>query len=336
MYSLPAASARRSAQTAAMTASSTTIPRMEPSSTLLSGPSLVSVADRVHSFDSASLEILRKLSELAEGQNELISLLRSITTNHVQSPPQFSPPAHNPLSAPLAATPGSNAGPRRDIETLPSTSPSDYADASYSRLDRLVQASIGSSALPLRDTRETLGAFAQNQLSPQEYFEVGSDAAAAQGNPAALRWFDLLANDAGRDSLPPPQAHSEIDQGRSFSQGRDGTEVTPLQRATRIIDDDVQPNGAQESYEQMGDVSENGPSKWLLERRLWQAESDIQLLPREQILFDKFVHQISSAVCCSRDTSLWLLRLTRIQLDLFDPRRTFSAVVSRQAVCLII
>jgi hypothetical protein len=159
----------------------------------------------------------------------------------------------------------------------------------------------------VRDGREGLGAFAQNQLSPQEYYEVGSDAAAAQGNPAALRWFDLLANDAGKDSLPAPPSQAESEPARGFHQGHNNAEATPLQRATRIIDADLRPNNVQEPYDQMSDVGDTGPSRWLRERRLWQSEEDIQLLPREQILFDIFVHRISSMVGHTSESYLVLL-----------------------------
>lgn len=200
----------------------------------------------------------------------------------------------------MAVTPGSNPALRREPDALAATSPSDYADPSFSSLDRLVQASVGSSALPLRDTRDTFGSYSQSQLSPQEYYEVGSDAAAAHGNPAALRWFDLLANDAGKDGLPAAPSQFDVEPGRGFLQGRDGNEATPLQRATRIVDDDAHPGNAQGPYNRLPDDSDAALPKRILERRLWQAEEDIGLMPREHILFDMFVHRISSTVCHSK------------------------------------
>lgn len=287
------------AQNAATTGSSMTIPRMilDPVHPGLVEPYFVSQPLTDCRFDSASLEILRKLGEIADGQTELIRLLRGAVVNPSHSPQQISPSAQTVASLPLTLTPGSSEVLRRDPELLAAAaSPADHSAPSFSNLDRLVQASVGSSSLPLRDARESISAISQNHLSPQEYYEFGSDAAAARGNPAALRWFDLLANDVGRESVPAPANQFELVRNKDHFHQEDRTDVTPLQQATRIIDDDSQNDGAQGALDRYADPSTAGTSKRLLEKRLWQAAEDIPLMTREQILFDVFVHQISSAV----------------------------------------
>lgn len=130
--------------------------------------------------------------------------------------------------------------------------------------------------------------------------EMGSAASAPQGNPAAIRWFDLLATDAGKDGVQAALTLSEATPDRGHAQNvGDGLEVTPLQQATRVIDEhDKKSDDAQSGPQPQVEGSDRVSSR-LLERRLWQAENDIRLLPREQVLFSKFVHEICLSVCFS-------------------------------------
>ena len=193
-------------------------------------------------------------------------------------------------------TPGAGTLIRREPDHPPQTNPSDYNDAAFSSLDQLVRVSVGASSLPVPDNHDQLNTFGHNQLSPQDHIETGSNSSAPHGNPAAIRWFDLLANDAGKDGVQVAPTQAQMDQDRGFPQSNDDTSPTPLQRATRIVDNEPQESTGQETYGQTPGVDESGLSKRLLERRLWQAEDDIRLIPMEQILFDRFVHQISLSV----------------------------------------
>ncbi|KAL2822293.1 fungal-specific transcription factor domain-containing protein [Aspergillus cavernicola] len=120
-------------------------------------------------------------------------------------------------------------------------------------------------------------------------------------NAATIRWFDLLANDAVRES---PQI-TIGGYGQDVLEDPGVSEITPLQRATRIVDSN--------HLEDRGDLAIDSPTG-SYEERLWQARDPIQLLPREYSLFENFVQRVSP----------WI--------DLFDPTNKFSTFVPHLAM----
>ncbi|KAL5050532.1 hypothetical protein BDW71DRAFT_102098 [Aspergillus fruticulosus] len=142
-------------------------------------------------------------------------------------------------------------------------------------------------------------------------------------NAATVRWFDLLANDAIRES---PQIMSVIGSGQEILEETDVLQITPLQRATRIVDrtnlDDeaVQPSLNSGQSTRNAIQSENSthavdsPTGSSHEERLWKAQETIQLLPHEYSLFENFVQRVSP----------WI--------DLFDPTNKFSTFVPHLAM----
>ncbi|KAM5386295.1 hypothetical protein ACJA88_002445 [Fusarium oxysporum] len=127
----------------------------------------------------------------------------------------------------------------------------------------------------------------------------------ASASVAAVRWFGILANDASNEAFPDADAPLGLD-GELLDTSPDGqadSDITPLQKATRIID--AQPPTRDAVNDHAANVSEES---------LWQAPRSISLLDREQTLFQNFLHRICS----------WL--------DLFDPARTFSTRVPHLAV----
>ncbi|RDL34802.1 Uncharacterized protein BP5553_07930 [Venustampulla echinocandica] len=142
----------------------------------------------------------------------------------------------------------------------------------------------------------------QDPFIDNDWFGQQPDSAAttpaASTGVAAVQWFGLLAKDASRETFQDADVEPGLEGGfldPLNDQYKD--DATPLQRATKIIDS--QP-----------------PEKDLVidrEEDMWQAQESISLLEREQILFENFLHRISS----------WL--------DLFDTARTFSTIVPHLA-----
>ncbi|EXA34898.1 hypothetical protein FOQG_13285 [Fusarium oxysporum f. sp. raphani 54005] len=135
--------------------------------------------------------------------------------------------------------------------------------------------------------------------------DSNSTTPAASASVAAVRWFGILANDASNEAFPDADAPLGLD-GELLDTSPDGqadNDITPLQKATRIID--AQPPTRDAVIDHAANVSEES---------LWQASRSISLLDREQTLFQNFLHRICS----------WL--------DLFDPARTFSTRVPHLAV----
>ncbi|KAL4922304.1 fungal-specific transcription factor domain-containing protein [Aspergillus aurantiobrunneus] len=144
-------------------------------------------------------------------------------------------------------------------------------------------------------------------------------------NAATVRWFDLLANDAVRES---PQISSVIGgYGQDVLEETDVSQITPLQRATRIVDRNhsEEDGGLQSSLNtaqtthnpvqsQFGAHGIDSPTSSPFEERLWQAQEPIQLLPHEYSLFENFVQRVSP----------WI--------DLFDPTNKFSTFVPHLAM----
>jgi hypothetical protein len=130
-----------------------------------------------------------------------------------------------------------------------------------------------------------------------------------------VRWFDLLANDAIRES---PQISGVIGGYRQDAiEEADVSQITPLQRATRIVDRthlEVDGEGLNAVQPELNAHRIDSPASLPFEERLWQAQEPIQLLPREYSLFENFVQRVSP----------WI--------DLFDPTNKFSTFVPHLAV----
>ncbi|CEL05239.1 hypothetical protein ASPCAL06358 [Aspergillus calidoustus] len=124
-------------------------------------------------------------------------------------------------------------------------------------------------------------------------------------NTATVRWFDLLANDAIRESPQVPGADYPDISSLERLEGTDVSQITPLQRATRIVDHNLRDVDTHPVDSPVGSSSEE---------TLWQAQEPIQLLPREYSLFENFVQRISP----------WI--------DLFDPTNKFSTFVPHLAM----
>lgn len=126
-------------------------------------------------------------------------------------------------------------------------------------------------------------------------------------NAAAIRWFGLLADDAARES---PQLSTALagcgNDCLSFEHtvGGDPTQQTSLQRATQVLDYPSS-SGAGQSGADGSPWDVDGLTGTPLEKRLWQAQEPIDLLPREHFLFENFVQQVSQWVCRLPPLSSW-------------------------------
>lgn len=113
-----------------------------------------------------------------------------------------------------------------------------------------------------------------------------------------MRWFGLLANDAGREVIQT----AEFEAGPSSGLPDDGVfaGATPLQRATKIVDGT--PDAIGTTNYRVSFADDIGLPARLLERQLWQAKDVIQLLPSEKVVFESFVQHISLWVRFSYST----------------------------------
>ncbi|KAH7171365.1 hypothetical protein EDB81DRAFT_710112 [Dactylonectria macrodidyma] len=223
------------------------------------------------SFDPASLEILRQLGQIITSQDEVLQAVRSVAVSQPQCAPSDLSPSVSAPTHTRAIGDGSSWDATRDTHT----------QHTYVTNDGYGQQSDSASTTP-----------------------------AASASVAAVRWFGLLANDASHEASHEADFPLDLDGGfLEPSDGQNAVDLTPLQRATRIIDgqpptQDLPAEGATHANSITG----------MAEERLWQASENICLLEREQILFENFIHRICS----------WL--------DLFDPARTFSTRVPHLAV----
>lgn len=134
----------------------------------------------------------------------------------------------------------------------------------------------------------------ETEVSPR--FEIGShdwlvQPESASSTPsvaahsAAIKWLGVLTGDASSNSLPDASLAQNLDNG--FLRGDHGEQddtLTPLQRATRAVDERTGDHAA--------DVEASG--KPILP---WQSTENITLLEDEQILFGRFLRRICSWVC---------------------------------------
>lgn len=128
--------------------------------------------------------------------------------------------------------------------------------------------------------------------------QVGSTPSTTAGNTnvAAVRWLDVLTNDVAREALSESRVALDRDCGPldlSSQYGQNGS--TPLQRATRIVDNCLSNlSGALE-------LGGQGPQALSAvipadDNSSWQSREDIALLPEEETLFADFLRRISSWV----------------------------------------
>lgn len=129
-------------------------------------------------------------------------------------------------------------------------------------------------------------------------------------NAATIRWFGLLAHDAARSTPEISTVFDHTTNGntngtendyrkfrnfffaRAEEENVDVSSLTPLERATRIVDQQ-QPSllGVE------GEDSNAHVHAHPFEEQLWQSEKSIQLLSREYLLFEHFVRRVSQWVC---------------------------------------
>ncbi|KAF4984478.1 hypothetical protein FZEAL_326 [Fusarium zealandicum] len=223
-------------------------------------------AEKDHSsFDPASLEILRQLGQIINSQDDLMQVVRSVADSQSRCVVSNLSPSTS------AHAPVIDAGDRLawDATGVIQTQQPPYADSDW--------------------------------LRPQ-----AGTSPAASASVAAVRWFGLLANDASREALQEADVPLGLEGGfldTSYAQNED--DMTPLQRATRAIDNqpsapDLSNRGTTPANRMAGQAEES----------MWQASENICLLDREQALFENFLHRICSWVCSvSLDTwqTKWLI-----------------------------
>ena len=213
-------------------------------------------------FDPASLEILRQLSLISGTQEELLQIAHSLSASQPKalSASPFAPGSD--LTHAHVHRPQTNPGWDTNAGSVHST-----PQFSYIPLDKFPTQPESASTTP---------------------------AASA----AAARWFDLLANDT-QEAFEESSAPLKLDGAflnPSGSDSQDENGLTPLQRATRIVDDQQpSPNPADAA------ISPSGPLSSLEkeEESMWKAPAHILLLHREQVLFENFLRRICSWVCSS-------------------------------------
>lgn len=207
-------------------------------------------------FDPASLEILRQLGQIISSQDELLQTVHSVAATRSQC-------AASALSPAVPAHPHARA--------------------------------VGDGL----SWDGGGGAHSQQQLLSvtQDWSGAQTDSAsttpAASASVAAVRWFGLLTNDASREAFQEADMPLGVEGGiLDPSVGEDESQMTPLQRATRIIDSQPTAGEFPNQVTSPASVSTN-----LKEERLWQASENICLLDQEQILFENFLHRICPWVC---------------------------------------
>lgn len=122
--------------------------------------------------------------------------------------------------------------------------------------------------------------------------ESASTTPTASASVAAARWFGLLSNDAAGGVLPEAEIPLVLDGGLHDSVlNQHDADLTPLQRATRIVDSVQLPEHGQETR-----LIPSHPVTTAAEKSFWQAPENISLLDQEQLFFQTFLHRICSWV----------------------------------------
>jgi hypothetical protein len=230
------------------------------------------------SFDPASLEILRQLSQIATTQDDLLQIVQSLSalqTHHVPSDVNPFTPSH------INQTAFDQSQTTSGLEW--STNRTVYSPLSHRPEDQ--QGHIGA---PLPSATYI------NQQHP----DSTSTTPAAAGCAPAVRWFGLLANDAPSEILQDAELQFAFDgPSLEISAVSNENDITPLQCATRIVDKQLtshdDPSGGSKH------LLDNALRIHQIEEALWQAPDGISLLPQEQMLFENFLRRICPWVCLS-------------------------------------
>ena len=215
-------------------------------------------------FDPASLEILRQLGQIIDSQDHVLQTVRSVAASQAQCLSSgLSPPGPTHVHAHVQGV-GNN--PRWDgTGRLPA-----HQQVPYVAHDWTGEAGSGGAQTDSTSTTP-----------------------AASTSVAAVRWFGLVANDASREALQAADAPLGVEGGfLDPSDGQDEDKMTPLQRATRMIDGQP-PERERDLFDNARTPANSAmDSADFKEQSLWQAADKIWLLDREQILFENFLHRI--------------------------------------------
>lgn len=163
-------------------------------------------------------------------------------------------------------------------------------------------AKSGPNGLEVNDLGGVNGQQHLADIEPQHVPRVNYDWFAAQPESAsstpsvptqsaALRWLGVLTSNASGDAFPDADVAQHLDTG--FLRGADGDgdgSLTPLQRATRAVDDRAADNN---------DLLASDADDSVYTQLPWQSEN-IDLLHDEQMLFNRFLRRICSWVCILR------------------------------------
>lgn len=130
----------------------------------------------------------------------------------------------------------------------------------------------------------------------------------ASTSVAAVRWFELLANDASRDIFPEAENESNVLEGGFLDpfNNQDESTTTPLQQATKLIDGN--PEDRALIYE------------GTREEDMWQASENISLLEREQVLYRTFLYRICPWVSANYQCSIMSILLMTLPSLIFSTR----------------
>ncbi|OAA56192.1 Zn(2)-C6 fungal-type DNA-binding domain protein [Niveomyces insectorum RCEF 264] len=309
------------------------------------------------SFDHASLEILRKLGEILSVQNDLVDALRHNSSNQnnrngLNNTLQHGSP--HSFDADLATAASWHVAQQQQQP---------YSAVSVVSLDhhRAAAAMATGHILPPASTAMAMqfdvdtshndrignGSHNNNDCAAPEVvsdIDAGVPSPTMSGGAATARWFELLANDAvSRVELPQTSEAdggvldfgfllngTGVDHRQSSSDKEDDpgivTAMTPLQRATKIVDEwhDISTdtvavamaagNSAVSTTSPSNDSLPSSRPQRIGTECLWRAEEDIRLLPEERFFFENFLERLSK----------WI--------DLFDPMDRFGSLVPHLAL----
>ena len=227
-------------------------------------------------FDAPSLEILRRLGQIATSQDNLLQVVRSFgtfQTRHVASDVASFTPGHIHQAAfdQSQVTGGIEWSTNRTVYSPLSHRPDEQQDH--------IAPPLPPGTYP-------------NQRHP----DSASTTPAASGCAPAVRWFGLLANDAPSEILQDADLQFAFDgPSLDVSAVLNEDNITPLQWATRIVD--TQRTVRDDLSDKSKPLLDNAPPTQPTEETLWQASEGISLLPQEQMFFENFLRRICPWVC---------------------------------------
>lgn len=216
-----------------------------------------------------------------EGQKDILEVLRT-TNNH--SNQQHYAAAHA-IPTLLSPVPINQMAPPRNDEAASWLSPAQNGSLPVSMQPNEGMILHHHSA----NTPHVGTAYDQRQDLPSTLDETSPSPMHVAGNPAALRWFGLLTNDAGREIVHAVENHA--DPSSSLLDNEASKNMSPLQRATSIVDSpQCTTTCASDPTSSEHDI--HFPTR-MPERQLWQSKEVIQLLPSERLVFENFVQHFS-------------------------------------------